>query len=231
MFKGIFFDLDGTLLPLDLAEMMNSYFRALTIKLSPLVEPVSFMEALTAGVEKMLYNDGQGTNEQVFMEAFFRRLDRDPRQLLPVFDEFYNNEYRELGRHVVPRPEARRALDLAAASGAKVVLATNPVFPRLAVEARLEWAGLAGYPFTAITSYENSSFCKPNPGYYLEILQATGLQGPDCLMVGNDTKEDLVAAELGLSTFLLEDFLIDRGSAYKPTWRGSWEELLKVLGG
>ena len=200
MFKGIFFDLDGTLLPLDLAEMMNSYFRALTIKLSPLVEPVSFMEALMAGVEKMLYNDGRGTNEQVFMEAFFRRLDRDPRQLLPVFDEFYINEYRELGRHVVPRAEARRALDLAAASGAKVVLATNPVFPRLAVEARLEWAGLAGSPFTAITSYENSSFCKPNPGYYLEILQATGLQGPDCLMVGNDSKEDLVAAELGLRT-------------------------------
>jgi len=195
MFKGIFFDLDGTLLPLDLAEMMNSYFRALTIKLSPLVEPVSFMEALMAGVEKMLYNDGRGTNEQVFMEAFFRRLDRDPRQLLPVFDEFYINEYRELGRHVVPRAEARRALDLAAASGAKVVLATNPVFPRLAVEARLEWAGLAGSPFTAITSYENSSFCKPNPGYYLEILQATGLQGPDCLMVGNDSKEDLVAGD------------------------------------
>jgi FMN phosphatase YigB (HAD superfamily) len=231
MFKGIFFDLDGTLLPLDLAEMMNSYFRALTIKLSPLVEPVSFMGALMAGVERMLYNDGHGTNEQVFLEAFSRRLDGDYRQLLPVFDEFYINEYRELGRHVTPRPEARRALDLAAASGAKVVLATNPVFPRLAVEARLEWAGLAGYPFAALTSYENSCFCKPNPSYYLEILEATGLQGHECLMVGNDTKEDLVAAELGFSTFLLEDFLIDRGSAYQPNWRGSWEELLKVLGG
>lgn len=231
MFKGIFFDLDGTLLPLDLAEMMNSYFRALTIKLSPLADPIAFINALGAGVERMLCNDGQGTNEQVFLEVFFRHIDRDPSQLLPVFDEFYLNEYRELGRHVVPRPEARQAVDLAAASGAQVVLATNPVFPRLAVEARLEWAGLAGYPFAAITSYENSCFCKPNPGYYLEILDATGLQGPDCLMVGNDTKEDLVAAELGINTFLLEDFLIDRGSAYTPTWRGSWEKLLKVLGG
>jgi len=231
MFRGIFFDLDGTLLPLDLAEMMNSYFRALTVKLSSLVEPVSFMGALMAGVERMLYNDGQGTNEQVFMEAFFRCLDQEPLQLLPIFDDFYLNEYRDLGRHVVPRPEARRALDLAGATGAQVVLATNPVFPRLAVEARLEWAGLADYPFAAITSYENSCFCKPNPGYYLEILEATGLQGHECLMVGNDTKEDLVATELGLSTFLLEDFLIDRGSEYQPTWRGSWEELLKVLGG
>ena len=48
---------------------------------------------------------------------------------------------------------------------------------------------------------------KPNPRYYADILAEIGLRGEDCLMVGNDTKEDLVAAELGFDTFLLEGYL------------------------
>jgi len=231
MFKGVFFDLDGTLLPLDLAELMNSYFRALAVKLSPYVEPRLFLSALMAGVEQMLANDGRGTNEEVFRAEFAWRLERGMEELQPIFDDFYLNEYRELGRGIEPRPEARQAVELAVGAGAQVVLATNPVFPRLAVKARLEWAGLADCPFAAITSYENSRYCKPNPGYYRDLLESLGLRGPDRLMVGNDTREDLAAAELGFCTFLLEDFLLDRGSLHEPTWRGSWEELLKVLGG
>ena len=231
MYKGIFFDLDGTLLPLDLDALTDKYLRALTKKLAPCVDSEVFMGALMAGLEQMLSNEGRGTNEQVFMEEFISHLEGDLQPILSLIDDFYVNEYKELGHHVRPKREARQALDLAAASGARVVLATNPIFPLSAVEARLEWAGLADYPFAAITSYENSSYCKPHPGYYREILQAGGIQGSECLMVGNDTKEDLVAAGLGMSTFLLEDFLIDRGTVYQPTWRGSWEKLLKVLGG
>lgn len=230
-YKGVFFDLDGTLLSLDLDEFLNQYFNALTIKVSPFVEPKSFMKALMESTQTMLYNDGSKTNEETFMDAFFQRMNNEPQQLLPVFEDFYLNEFKSLGRNITARPEARQAVDLAAAGGAQVVLATNPVFPRAAVDARLEWAGLANYPFRHITSYENSSYCKPNPKYYGEILEATGLRGEDCLMVGNDSKEDLVAAELGFDTFLLEDHLLDRGSPYQPTWRGSWPDLLKVLGG
>lgn len=230
MFKGVLFDLDGTLLPMDLMETMNSYFQALTLKASPYVEPKVFMGSLLEGVERMLDNDGAVTNEELFIEVISSRLGPSGQRLLPLFEEFYNNEYEELGRHVTPRREARLALELAAGSGAKVILATNPVFPIRAVEVRLDWAGLVDFPFTAITSYENSRFCKPNLNYYVEILSEAELEASDCLMVGNDTREDLVASELGLSTFLLEDYLIDRGCSYEPTWRGSWEELLKVLG-
>jgi len=229
-YKGVFFDLDGTLLPIDMDVFISNYFGALTVKVSPFVEPKSFMKALMESTEKMLYNDGTMTNEKTFMDAFFQRLNNAPEQLLPVFEDFYRNEFRLLGKDIQATPEARRAVEMAEATGAQVILATNPLFPRAAVDARLEWAGLANYPFSHITSYENSSFCKPNPLYYSEILKVTGLRGEDCLMVGNDSKEDLVAAVLGFDTFLLEDHIIDRGSPHQPTWRGNWTDLLEVLG-
>lgn len=229
-YKGVFFDLDGTLLPINLDEFINQYFQALTQKVAPYVEPQRFMKALLESTEKMFSNDGSKTNQEAFMEAFFQRVDNEPQKLLPIFDEFYRREYRQLGRGIQPRPEARRAVELAEAGGAQVVLATNPLFPREAVAVRLEWAGLADYPFRHITTYENSKYCKPNPQYFAEILAEVGLRGQDCLMVGNDTKEDLVAAELGFDTFLLEDYLIDRGSPYAPTWRGGWADLLEILG-
>lgn len=229
-YKGVFFDLDGTLLAVDLDVFLNQYFGALAAKVAPYVESRQFMKVLLESTERMLRNDGSKTNEEVFMEDFFQRVDKDPKELMPVFDEFYREEYRLLGNDIPQRPEARQAVELAAEAGAQVVLATNPLFPRLAVDVRLEWAGLAGYPFQHITTYENSRYCKPNPGYYAEILAITGLRGEDCLMVGNDSKEDLVASQLGFDTFLLEGFLIDRGSPYTPTWRGGWARLLKVLG-
>lgn len=228
-YKGVFFDLDGTLLPLDLDEFINMYFQALARKVSPYVESKFFLQILLASVEIMLNNDGTNTNEQIFLEAFFQRLDQEPEQFMLLFDDFYCNEFPALGEGIEPVPEARRALEIAEASGAQVILATNPVFPRNAVITRLEWAGVADFTFRHITSYENSRFCKPNPDYYTEILALTGLKGKDCLMVGNDSKEDLVAAELGFDTFLLEDYLIDRGSPYTPTWRGGWPDLLEVL--
>ncbi|MGI6365097.1 MAG: HAD family hydrolase [Bacillota bacterium] len=228
-YKGVFFDLDGTLLPLDLDEFINRYFLALAEKVASHVEPRLFLKVLLEATEKMLYNDGSKTNQEAFMEAFFQRVDNEPQELLPIFDEFYRQEFRRLGEGIQARPEARRAVELAGAGGAQVVLATNPLFPREAVAARLEWAGLADYPFRHITTYENSRYCKPNPRYYADILAEIGLRGEDCLMVGNDTKEDLVAAELGFDTFLLEGYLIDRGSPYTPTWRGDWADLLEVL--
>lgn len=230
-YKGVFFDLDGTLLPVDLEILLHRYFHALSDKVSPYVEPGRFMKALMDSTERMLYNDGSKTNEQAFMDYFFQVIDNNPQELRPVFDDFYLKEYPLLGKDIQAKPEARRAVELAAAAGAHVILATNPVFPRAAVDARLEWADLADFPFRYITSYENSSYCKPDPRYFGEILAQTGLKGEDCLMVGNDSKEDLAAAALGFDTFLLEDFLIERESPYAPTWKGNWNELLKVLGG
>ncbi|MBQ1492474.1 MAG: HAD family hydrolase, partial [Blautia sp.] len=95
--------------------------------------------------------------------------------------------------------------------GARVILATNPLFPMVATYSRIRWAGLTPEDFELITTYDNSTTCKPNPAYYLEILEKTGLRPEECLMVGNDVGEDMVAETLGMKVFLLTDCLINLG--------------------
>ena len=95
------------------------------------------------------------------------------------------------------------------ARGVRVALATNPIFPRIATEQRIRWAGLAPEDFVLYTTYENSPFCKPNPDYYREVARTLGVQPEECLMVGNDATEDLAAREAGMDVFLLTDCLIN----------------------
>ena len=106
-------------------------------------------------------------------------------------------------------PEARQMVDLLKAKGYPLVLATNPLFPAIATKSRVRWAGLMPEDFIHITTYENASYAKPNPAYYQEILDKLDLRAEECLMVGNDAKEDMVAEQVGMRVFLLTNLLIN----------------------
>ena len=90
------------------------------------------------------------------------------------------------------------------------MLATNPFFPAIATHKRVRWAGLEPEEFAFITTYENSSYCKPNLEYFRQLLDALGLQPEECVMVGNDALEDTAAAQLGIPVFLLTDCLLNK---------------------
>ena len=76
-------------------------------------------------------------------------------------------------------------------------------------ENRIRWAGLVPEDFEIYTTYEASTFCKPNPAYYLEVARTLGVKPEECLMVGNDATEDMAAREVGMDVFLLTDCLIN----------------------
>ncbi|MFB2351719.1 HAD family hydrolase, partial [Priestia megaterium] len=65
------------------------------------------------------------------------------------------------------RPEAVDFVDWAFAQGYTIAIATNPLFPRTAIEQRLAWAKLPvdKYPFKIVSSYEGFHFAKPNPAF------------------------------------------------------------------
>ena len=113
-----------------------------------------------------------------------------------------------------------------------MALATNPLFPAVATESRIRWTGLEPDEFEFYTTYENIGWCKPNLDYYREVLRRAGVTAEDCLMVGNDVGEDMVAAELGMDVFLITDCLINKtGEDISKYPNGSFEELREYIRG
>lgn len=115
-----------------------------------------------------------------------------------------------------------------------IALATNPIFPEIATMQRIDWAGLDPKDFDLITTYENSYSCKPNPTYYKEVLTKLGVtedEYKDCLMIGNDVDEDVVAArQIGMQTYLITDCMINKHNVdISDIPHGSFEDLVEWL--
>lgn len=214
MLKCILFDLDGTLLPMDQDVFVNAYFSGLAKKLVPYgYDPKKLVAGIWAGTKAMVKNDGRNTNEEVFWETFSGLFGEDVRKDEPLFYDFYCNEFQQVKNVCGFLPEAAETVRAIRDSGLRVVLATNPIFPAVATQSRIRWAGLEPEDFELYTTYENSSFSKPNPLYYRQILQKLGVAPEECLMVGNDMVEDTAAEKLGIRVFLLTADLINKENA------------------
>ena len=231
MLKAILFDLDGTLLPMDQDAFVNYYFGLLCRKMQPYgYEPEALVKAVWGGTAAMVKNDGSCTNEEAFWRYFLGIYGEAAREHIPVFEEFYAKEFQQARAVCGFAPKAAEVLALIKERGLRRILATNPLFPAIATQSRVRWAGLSPEDFEFITTYENSSTCKPNPDYYREILQKRALEPQDCLMVGNDVGEDMVARTLGMQVFLLTDCLINKEGAELSRWpHGGFDELTAFL--
>ena len=226
----VLFDLDGTLLPMDQELFLKAYLGGLCKKLAPLgYDPKAVTDGIWKGTGAMVGNDGAQTNEAVFWQVFCSLLGEDTRKDEPVFEDFYRNEFQKVAEVCGKNPAAKELIEGLKAKGLRLVLATNPLFPAIATHSRVRWAGLEPEDFAYITTYENSSRCKPNPDYYREILDKLGLQTEECVMVGNDAQEDGAAAALGLPVFLLTDCLIDRSGEVEKFPHGGIKQLLEWL--
>jgi HAD superfamily hydrolase (TIGR01549 family) len=228
--QAILFDLDGTLLPMDTDRFVYGYLHMLFCRLEPYgYDEKTFMGGMWQGVAAMVKNDRSRCNEDVFWEIFETVVGKDIKDHLPIFEKFYVEEFDSAIKFTSPTPLARLAVDIAKEKAEKVVLATNPFYPPIATEKRARWAGLSTDEFDLVTHYENSGSCKPNPAYYLEIADKLELDPACCLMVGNHTEEDIVAAQsVGMKTFLLTDHAIVKGDM-PETRKGSFEELIEFL--
>ena len=208
--RTILFDLDATLLPMDQDAFIQAYFARIGETLAKLgYDGDELRRHIWRGTGAMVKNDGRCTNEQAFW-AYFTGV-YGPRALTdkPAFDAFYREEFQQLRALCRPNPEAAATVTALKAEGYSLVLATNPVFPAVATESRIRWAGLEPSDFIYRTTYENASYCKPNPDYYREILQKLDLRADECLMVGNDARDDLSAEQAGIRVFLVTDCLIN----------------------
>ena len=229
--KAVLFDLDGTLLPMDQEVFVKDYLGRMAAFLAPHgYDPEKLIKAVWKGTGAMVKNDGKARNEDVFWAVFDRVMERDGRADNALFDEFYQREFQKARNSCGFQPAAAPAVREIRSLGYRVILATNPLFPAVATQSRIRWAGLEPEDFEHITTYENARFCKPNPDYYREILGKLNLNPGDCLMVGNDVDEDMVVETLGMKAFLLTDCLINRNQADISRYpSGGFSELLQYV--
>ena len=230
-FKMVLFDLDGTLLPMELETFAKAYFGGLAKKVAPYgFEPKTLVANIWAGTEAMVKNDGAHTNEEVFWSCFEKAYGKEARQYEPYFDAYYHAEFQDVQKACGFNPDAALAVRKIKEKGLRVALATNPLFPAIATESRIRWAGLSPEEFELYTTYENAHYSKPNPAYYQEVLEKLGVDAQDCLMVGNDFVEDVAAEQLGVKVFLITDCLINKKGADLSGYpQGSFADLLRYL--
>lgn len=229
----LLFDLDGTLLPMDLEEFTNTYFKLLAKKAAPYgYEPKVLTAAVWKGTKAMIQNDGSRSNDRRFWEVFAGELGEEVLDLRPVFDRFYAEEFNGAKTATRENPLARQAVDAAKRAGLTVILATNPLFPAVGVATRLSWIGLSPGDFACVTSYENCSCCKPNPAYYTQLLERAGKAPGECLMVGNDLREDALAAKAaGMGAYIITDCLENaQAGDISAIPHGSFGEFMKFAG-
>ena len=227
----VLFDLDGTLLPMDQELFVKDYFTRIAGKVAPQgYDPKKLIQMIWQGTGEMVKNDGSKTNEQVFWEYAVSVYGPQILQDKHHFDAFYQEEFDKIKEVCGYTPAAAEVVHDLQRRGFRVVLATNPIFPARATQWRIQWAGVKPEDFVLYTTYENSAFCKPNLQYYRAILEQLRLQPQQCLMVGNDVAEDMVARELGMEVFLLTDCLINKnGEDISQYPHGNFEDLKKDL--
>lgn len=209
-YKAVFFDLDGTLLPMDMDEFLGKYFGLLNRYAVQIgLDAQRFSTALNASVRAMATDATDRMNEQVFWDSFHELYGEDDPAIDEAIGRFYSTVFPHIGDGFQPDPAAARAVSALREKGYRLFLTTMPLFPRLAVEWRCRWAGVDPDAFERITTYDNSFACKPDLRYYRQNLELAGCKPEEVLMVGNNTREDLAALELGFDAYLVTDWLLD----------------------
>jgi len=229
--EAVWFDLDGTLVQVDMQVFVPAYLQRLSARLAALADPRTTARILREAVMQILLTPaGEQTLEELLLDSLQERLGIHPDQYRQGLAAFCREDLAELSPLVKAHLRTRELLEACLARGWRLVLATNPIFPRAVIEARLAWGGLADLPFEIITSYETARCCKPHLAYFQGLLDALELPPDACLMVGNDTQHDLAASRAGVPTCLLTTWRIERpGERFAANWEGDHEDFLSLL--
>ena len=233
MIKAVLFDLDDTLLSLNLTAFLARYVNGASGLLARASGEVR-VKIMTAYAEAWLAVEREGrrdrmTNAELIDSIMYKRCG------IPLSDPVIADMIACYERTVVPRmgsgivraqpmPGAREAVDCVRRMGLVCALATNPVVSRECDVARIRWAGLEPGDFARISCAENSHRAKPWACYYEEFCGSLGLAPEECLMVGNDAKRDFPHPACGIRTIY-----VGHARPSRAFWAGRMSELPAAL--
>lgn len=229
MINTILFDLDGTLLGMREKEFMDKYFFEISLKFKDISESDILVSNIWDATKQMVLNlEADKLNKDIFFERFNSLVEQEHRSIYyERFEAFYSNEFERVKCATYRTDNMIEAVRIFKEKGYNLVVATNPLFPEMAILKRIEWAGLDKSDFMHITNFERCHFCKPNVEFYKEILSEIRKKPDECMMVGNDTLEDAIAKKLGLTTYIVTDNIIEREKSIPSDYRTGSREFLE----
>lgn len=225
MLKAVVFDMDGTLLDINLSAFITVLMKEESSLLAQVgrKNPLSVFAAYGRGLLEVnaADHDGARTNRQIFDDCILRHTG------IPLSDPVIADVLAYYEREVLPArndrviaarpmPGAHKALEAVANRGLRTALFTNPSFSGACIGCRMGWADIGDAPFELVTFMENSRHCKPTADYYREGLAKMGLDPSEVLMVGNDPKRDFPVPDFGLKTAY-----VGGGEPQRALWCGS----------
>lgn len=227
MIKAVLFDLDETLLDLNLEAYVWAYVSQRARLLGRIVQspPIALALPLWRALASMLgrRDDTDDLTNAAYLNAHFEQETGIPltdpviADCLAYYDERVFNPQMAASKTVDGRPRrgAHACLEMCQRLGVKTALATNPTFPEACTRERMRWAGIADHPFAHVTFAENSTRAKPWGLYYAQVCAAIGERPEDCLMVGNDPRNDFARDGVPLRTCY-----VGRGRPENAYWSG-----------
>lgn len=235
MIKAVLFDMDDTLLDINLTAFMTTYIADVSRILGAISgkNPASFGVPFARGYLAMgnpKRADGF-TNAEVLCQTFEHLTG------IPLADPVIADAITCYETDVLPSRQGGlvaahpmegglAALECCQDMGLKIALATNPSFTENCIYVRMGWAGIADAPFERVSYMQNSTRLKPKARYYEEFISALGLTPEECLMVGNDAKRDFPKPNIGLRTIY-----VGHARPAKAVWAGRMSELACALPG
>lgn len=227
-YSAILFDLDGTLFPISNDNFEKVYLHSLAAKMAEYVEPKHLLKSMWESLDVMIRDTSEAMNDEIFYQAFGDRVGHDLVETMkPKFDDYYLNEFNELKNHLDDNEDMVEAIRLLKERGYTLIIATNPMFPPVAVNQRILFSGLNPEDFTYVSDFEKHASAKPNKEFYVEVCKKNDLDPTKCLMVGNDMYEDMIAKELGMDAWLITDYLIESEMGDLSDWKGTRKEFLE----
>lgn len=197
--KAFLFDLDGTLLLSDEDIFYSKYFKLVSEEFAEF-DPNEFVKSIKDIINEMTLEDDIRDNYHKFMEKIASRFSEDQSKFEKRFTNFYMGKFKLLESLTVPNHDLIK--EMRSLDGIKV-LATNPLFPEIAIKERMKWAGLNDEEFELVTFMENSHYLKPNPKYFMEIASRINTDPRDCVMIGNDPILDGACQKVGMKFVLI----------------------------
>jgi FMN phosphatase YigB (HAD superfamily) len=202
MLKAILFDLDNTLIMFDELEFLRQYLPKVSRVFSDIMPFEEFRQRILSSTQALIKNAGRMSNADFFMDHFCHGIEGRRDEFWDRFITFYTSSFEQFRRLTTTIDGVRELFERLEVYSLKCIIASNPFWPRLVQKIRLTWAGLNEVNFDLITDIENTSFCKPHLGYYREICENIHVAPEECLMVGNDWVNDMIASKIGMKTYL-----------------------------